>query len=311
MVSVSESKLPVINMEDLKPGTESWNMTSHKVRQALEEYGCCMAIYGGFSQEAKKEVYDALKTLFDLPVETKMKNTSDKPFHGYLGPFHTRPLYESLGIECATSYDSVQSFTNLMWPSGNENFSKTMHSYANLVSKLDHMVRKMVFESYGVEKYYESSNESMTPLFRVMKYRPAKADESNLGSVTHTDKHFLTILNQNQVDGLEVQIKDDDEMVAVEFHPSSFVVMATDAFMAWSNGKLRSPRHRVVMNGQEDRYSIALFTFKNGTVEIPEEFVDDEHPPRFKPFDHFKFLESYAKNPIYTDERAIKLFSGV
>ncbi|KAI3756816.1 hypothetical protein L1987_56639 [Smallanthus sonchifolius] len=97
MVSVSQSKLPVINMEDLKPETESWVTTSHKVRRTLEEYGCFMAVYGGFShQQVNKEVYDdALKPLFDLPVETKMKNTSDKPFHGYLGPFRTRPLYEA------------------------------------------------------------------------------------------------------------------------------------------------------------------------------------------------------------------------
>ncbi|KAI3756813.1 hypothetical protein L1987_56636 [Smallanthus sonchifolius] len=241
-----------------------------------------------------------------------MKNTSDKPFHGYLGPSSLgSPLYESFGIEYCTSYDDVQSFANLMWPSGNGNFSKTMHSYANLVSQLDNMVMKMVFESYGVEKYYESHNESISYLLKVMKYRPAKAGESNLGAAIHTDKPFLTILNQNQVGGLEVQIKDSDEWVAVEFLPSSFVVMATDPFMAWSNGRLRAPRHRVVMNGKEDRHSIALSTFKNGTVEIPEEFIDDEHPLRFKPFDHFKYLESFAKNPTYLDERAIISFCGV
>ena len=122
MVSVSQSKLPVINMEDLKPGTESWVSTSHKVRHALEEYGCFMAVYGAFHQELKTEVLAGLKNLFDLPTETKIKNTSDKPFHGYLGPFRTRPLLESMGIENPTSFDSVQSFANLMWPSGNDHF---------------------------------------------------------------------------------------------------------------------------------------------------------------------------------------------
>ncbi|KAL8263528.1 hypothetical protein R6Q59_021658 [Mikania micrantha] len=308
------SKLPVINMEDLKPGTESWDMTRQKVRHVLEEYGCFIAIYGGggFTQEIRKQVFDSLKTLFDLPIETKTKNTSDKPFHGYLGPLiGTRTLMEGMGIEGATSYDKVQNFANLMWPSGNEAFSKSIHSYANLVSQLETMVTKMVFESYGVEKYYESFNESMSYLLKVMKYRPAKADESNLGAAAHTDKNFLSILDQNQVDGLEVQIK-DDEWVTVEFLPSSFVVMATDVFMAWSNGRLRSPPHRVMMKGSAaDRYSIALFTFKKGTVETPEEFVDDEHPPRFKPFDHYKYLDFFAKNPVYLDQRQINLFSGV
>ncbi|KAI3703308.1 hypothetical protein L1987_73270 [Smallanthus sonchifolius] len=268
-----------------------------------------MVVSDGISQDFKKEVYANVKTLFDLPTETKMKNTSSKPFHGYLGPFRTRQLYESMGIEHATSLDDVQSFANLMWPSGNDQFSKTMHSYANLVSKLENLVRKMVFESYGVEKYHESFSESMTFVLRLNKYRPPKSSETNVGAVTHTDKDFVTILSQNQENGLEVQIK-NDEWMNVEFLPSSFVVMATDAFMAWSNVRIKSVNHRVVMNGQEDRYSMALFSFKKGITEIPEELVDKEHPPRFKSFDHFKFLEFYAKDPHYLDQRSIELFCG-
>ncbi|KAJ0672895.1 hypothetical protein HanRHA438_Chr13g0622891 [Helianthus annuus] len=65
------------------------------------------------------------------------------------------------------------------------------------------------------------------------------------------------------------------------------------------------------MNGQEDRYSIALFSFKKGIVEIPEELVDEDHPPRFKPFDNYKLLEFHVKNPPpYYDERVIELFCG-
>lgn len=110
-------------MENLQPGTESWVVTSHKVRQTLEEYGCFMAVYEGwFSQEVKNEAFDGLKTLFDLPKETKIKNTTHKPLHGYVGPSSSSPLTETLGIQHATSLDAVQSFTNLMWPQGNEHF---------------------------------------------------------------------------------------------------------------------------------------------------------------------------------------------
>ncbi|KAJ9550360.1 hypothetical protein OSB04_014405 [Centaurea solstitialis] len=310
MASLVQPKLPIINMDDLKPGTESWISTSQKITCALEEYGCFMAVYETVSKELKKEVFDSLVTLFDLPIETKIKNTSDKPFHGYLGPAHTRPLYQSMGIDHATSLEDVQYFANLMWPSRNHHFSKNIHSYANLVSKLENVVRQMVFQSYGVEKYFESFNKSMTYLLKVMKYTPPKPDETNLGATTHTDKSFITILGQNHVNGLEVQIE-DNKWVTVEFLPSSFVVMATDPFMAWSNGRVKSPRHRVIMHEKEDRYSTVLFTYKKGITQIPEELIDQEHPSRFKPFNHFKFLEFYSKNAIYMDERAIQLFCGV
>ncbi|XP_024977594.1 probable inactive 2-oxoglutarate-dependent dioxygenase AOP2 [Cynara cardunculus var. scolymus] len=312
MVSVSQPRLPVINMDDLQVGSEGWMVTCEKVTRALEEYGCFMAIYERVSKELNKEVFDSLETLFELPTETKIKNTSDTPFYGYLGPNHTRPLFESLGIENATSFDHVQHFANRMWPSGNRDFSENINSYANLVSELEAMVKRMVFQSYGVEKYYESYNRSsMTYLLRVNKYKPAKTGESNVATTAiHTDKSFFTILSQNHVNGLEVQTK-DDKWVTVEFLPSSFVVMASDIFMAWSNGRLRSTRHRVMMNGQEDRYSIALFTFKKGITEIPEELVDEEHPLRFKPFNHLEFIGHHSKSPLYVDERAIKVFCGV
>ncbi|KAK9068160.1 hypothetical protein SSX86_012271 [Deinandra increscens subsp. villosa] len=310
MGSSTQSKFPVINIENLKPGTESWTLACQKVRDTLEEYGCFMAVCEGFSQDLKKEVYANLETLFDLPQETKMKNTSAKPFHGYMTACHTRPLYESMGIDHATSLDDVECFANLMWPSGNETFSKTMHSYANLVSKLESLMRKMVFESYGAGKYHESFEESKSYLLKTNKYRPPESSETNLAAKMHTDKNFISVLSQSEMNGLEVQSK-DGEWMAVEYPPSSFFVMTGDAFMVWSNGRIKAPLHRVVMNGHEDRYSIALFSFKKGVIEIPEELVDEEHPPRFKPFDHFKFLDLYAKSdPRYLDERAIKVYCG-
>ncbi|KAJ0860372.1 putative oxoglutarate/iron-dependent dioxygenase, non-heme dioxygenase domain-containing protein [Helianthus annuus] len=310
MNSLTQSKIPVLNIEGLKPGTESWIMACHKVRHTLEEYGCFMVVSDEVSQDLMKEVYANIKTLFDLPLETKMKNTSAKPFHGYVGATHTRPLYESMGIEQPTSLDEVVRLANLMWPSGNDQFCKSIHSYANLVAKLENQVRKMVFESYGLEKYYESFNESVTYVLKPNKYRPPKSNEGNVAAKMHTDKNLFSILSQNQMNGLEVQIK-DDEWMAVEFPPSSFFIMAADVFMAWSNGRTKAVRHRVVMNGQEDRYSIALFSFKKGIVEIPEELVDEDHPPRFKPFDNYKLLEFHVKNPPpYYDERVIELFCG-
>lgn len=104
-----------------------------------------------------------------------------------------------------------------------------IHSYAKLVSEIEELVRKMVFESYGVKKYHKSYNESVTYLLRVMKYRPPSANETKMGSISHTDKTFISILSQNQVKGLEVKTK-DNKWIPVEYPPSSFLVMAGDAF---------------------------------------------------------------------------------
>lgn len=64
------------------------------------------------------------------------------------------------------------------------------------------------------------------------------------------------------------------------------------------------------MKGNEDKYSVALFSFLRGTVEIPEELVDDDNPLKFKAFDNFEFL-SFCANGGWKEESPIKAFCGV
>lgn len=96
------------------------------------------------------------------------------------------------------------------------------------MADLDRVVIRMLFESYGVQKYAESHVESTTYLLRYLKYRAPEVNETTMAFPSHTDKSFLTILHQNQVSGLEIQARDGN-WISVEFPPSAFVVMAGDA----------------------------------------------------------------------------------
>uniref|UniRef100_A0A2N9I584 Fe2OG dioxygenase domain-containing protein n=1 Tax=Fagus sylvatica TaxID=28930 RepID=A0A2N9I584_FAGSY len=312
MGSELQPKLPVLDFsnENLKPGTSSWLSKSKEVRQALEDYGCFVVLYDKVPSDLRNDVFGALEELFDLPTEIKLKNKYEKPLNGYVGQIPKLPLHESMGIENATSLEGTQTFTNLMWPSGNDRFCARVHWYAKLAAELDQMVTRMIYESYGVEKYYDSYIESTTYLLRVLKNRAPHGNEPNLGFVTHTDKSFTTILHQNQIDGLEVELK-DGEWITVEYSPSSFVVMAGDALMAWSNDRILSPSHRVVMSGNEARYSLGLFSFSDGIVKVPEELVDDEHPLLYKPFDHLGLLHFFRTDEGYKSKCPIKAFCGV
>ncbi|PWA69815.1 oxoglutarate/iron-dependent dioxygenase [Artemisia annua] len=308
---LAQPKIPVINMVDLKQNTTFGVSACDEVRHALEEYGCFLVDCNGITEGFSSEVLDALQNLFDLPIETKVKNISDKAYHGYVGQIPFLPLLESMGIENATSVHGVNSFTTTMWPSGNDNFCNMIHSYARFVSEIEETVRKMVFRSFGVEKYHQSYNDSVTYLLRVMKYRPPSANETKLGSISHTDKSFISILTQNQVKGLEVKTK-DNKWIPVEYPPCSFLVMAGDAFKAWSNDRVHSPYHRVVMEGGEYRYSIGVFTYHKGIVTVPEELVDNDHLRKFKSFDHFGYLDFYDKDSLFEQEFShIKSYCGV
>ncbi|XVE52009.1 hypothetical protein DITRI_Ditri02bG0085900 [Diplodiscus trichospermus] len=299
MADQTATKIPVIDLfdENCKPGTYSWISKCKQVRLAFEEYGCFLATFDKVSSQLHDGVFRSLRQLFDLPTENKVQNTSDKPYFGYF-KHPSIPLSESMGIDNPTTLEGTRSFTNLMWPNGNQIFCERIDAYAKLVSELDRAVKKMVFESYGVEKYCDSHIKSTEYLLRLIKYRVPEENEQDLdGCPDHTDKSFITILHDNQVAGLQIKTKDGN-WIGVEPSGSTFVVMAGDAFLAWSNGRIHAPIHRVTMEAKKERYSLAFFSFSGETIKTPEELVDEAHPLLFKPFRNMDLLLLYSLDDV-------------
>ena len=107
--------------------------------------------------------------------------------------------------------------------------SDTVKSMSEKMWELEHMVRKMLFDSYGAGEHYESHVESSSSLFRVMKYRtPEQGEESAMGLVAHTDKNMITVLCPNQVEGLQVQSKEEGDWIHLTPRADSFIVIIGD-----------------------------------------------------------------------------------
>ncbi|XP_027935258.1 2-oxoglutarate-dependent dioxygenase AOP3-like [Vigna unguiculata] len=299
----SEEQHPMIpvldfSMEDSKPGSDSWLERCRSVRQALEEHGCFVAVYDKACEELENGVFCSMKELFDLSHETKQRNTYEgSPLKGYVGQLPQIPLHQSMGIDEGTTLEGIQSFAHKMWPKGNHQFCKYIFEYAKVAEELDRMVARMIFESYGLSEYYDSYIGSTSYLLRLLAHTAPEKVEPQLGLVAHTDKSFTTILHQNHVNALMVETR-NGAWIHVDFSStSSFVVMAGDGLMAWSNDRIQSPNHKVVMNGNETRYSLGLFAFSKGILKVPEELIDEEHPVQYKPFHHLGLLNfTYSAN---------------
>ncbi|KAJ4835323.1 hypothetical protein Tsubulata_042123, partial [Turnera subulata] len=272
--------------ENLKPGTTSWASACNEIREALEEYSFFEVVYSKPSREFLEEILSSLREVFHLPAEVKAKNVHPKLGHGYMGKIPGFP--EGLGIEYATNKEECQKFTNLMWPEGNDSFC------------------------YGLEKYYESNAESTIYLLKLLKYGRSRG-ETNVGFKAHMDKTFLTLLYQNHVRGLEIKTKDGQWIPYQPSSPASFAVIAGDVCMAWSNDRIKSSYHRVIVTGNEDRYALGLFTFLRGVIETPQELVDDEHPLKYRPFEHEGLLDFYqaSNDPNKRDRNIVKAYCGV
>jgi len=89
--------------------------------------------------------------------------------------------------------------------------------------------------------------------------------------------------------------------------------MTMKILQAWSNGRLHSAFHRVMISGNEARYSAGLFSIPKGgsIVKAPEELVDEEHPLLFKPFDHVEFLKYCYTEEGQRDQFALRSYCGV
>ncbi|KAL3506425.1 hypothetical protein ACH5RR_031807 [Cinchona calisaya] len=310
MDSQIPSSAPIIDFtnENLIFSTNIWLSTSNQVKNALENHGFFLVNYDKISSEVISAIYLALQEFHDLPTEKKSQFTSDKPYLGYCCE---TPQLEITGIGDTTSKEIVEGFANLIWSSEKKYYAcEIIHSYSKQVAELQEMILRMVFESYGLEKYYKSHKESAVYTCRVNKYKAVQKNESNVGIAPHTDLSFMTIIHQNHINGLEFKSK-DGIWIPVDFPPNSFAVVAGDALTAWSNGKIQSAIHRVIMSAEVPRYSIGIFSYKNGIVQAPNELVDEQHPLLFKPFDHFDLVSLIYTQGSHGNEDKLKFLRAI
>ncbi|KAK6802441.1 hypothetical protein RDI58_000221 [Solanum bulbocastanum] len=308
-------KIPTIDFSnlELKPNTPLWKSMKVQVFEALKEYGCFEAIYDKVPNEIREGIFDISKEIFEFPLETKVKNYSEIPYHGYIGMIPHLPSYESLGIPDFLAPQSVEKFANIFWPHGNPEFCNLVKSYANSLLKLDEMMKRMILENLGLEKHINELLDNFV-LFRFTRYKSSSInnkDENNKydGLGAHTDNDFLTFIAQNQVNGL--QINKNGEWIDASISPNSFVVLFGNFFKAWTNGRLHSPLHRVAIPRESDRLSLQFNTLsKPGHfIEAPKELVDEKHPLLFKPYEMQGLFNYVASNPGTVD--AFKAYCGV
>ncbi|URD99656.1 2OG-Fe(II) oxygenase superfamily [Musa troglodytarum] len=157
----------------------------------------------------------------------------------------------------------------------------------------------MVLESLGVAEHHEELSASTWYLLRFSKYgavgdcEEEDGERKKAGYMAHRDVNTLAIVCQlNGVDGLEVDSGDGEWIPAKPGSPTSYFVIAGDAFRAWSDGRATAPLHRGNVDGEDTRYSVILFSVPKdeAVIQAPAELVDDRRPSLFRPFAFGGFL---------------------
>ncbi|KAG4113230.1 hypothetical protein ERO13_D13G210700v2 [Gossypium hirsutum] len=304
-------EFPVIEFRslDLERGTDGWYRLCNKVREACETFGCFEVVYDTISTEVREEMFRLMKELVEVPVERKQKNVLPPPNYGWVGPgSHVSSLYEGFALEDVSNYDSVKNFAQLMWPEGHPRFCDIAHTMGTQLEVLNKLIWLMLIDSYGLGD--DSLKLNYITIMRMMKYMPPPLGENETGFFPHTDKPVSTLICENQIPGLEIEANNGQWIKLTNLSPSSFVFVVGDPLMAWSNGRLKSAKHRVMIREDKDRFSIAAFVFPNkGTIiKTPKELIDEQHPRVFKDFDFMEFFSFVFSDPARTRDSGQLLY---
>ncbi|XP_020259453.1 gibberellin 20-oxidase-like protein isoform X2 [Asparagus officinalis] len=267
--------------------------------QACRDWGFFHITNHGVSKDLHAKLHSLSKQAFSIPSDIKLKLGPFSPINTYTPHFIASPFFESLRVSGPDYYASAKSSAGVLF--GVPNSDDVLQEYGSkmmgLSKKITTILLNCLGDGFGV-KYYEPEFSHSHGYLRINNYSPPEAASSQEveGLGMHTDMSCITILFQDEIGGLQVRSKLGEWM---DIMPSegTLVVNIGDLLQAWSNGRLRSSEHRVILKQPVRRFSLAFFwCFEDErVVAAPEEVVGEGNKRIYKPFvcgDYIKFREN-------------------
>ncbi|XP_059658503.1 protein DMR6-LIKE OXYGENASE 1-like [Cornus florida] len=228
---VSHDSIPVIDLSGLNGSAESRMMTIQALDSACSEWGIFGVVNHGIKISVMEEMLEAPAYVLQV--------------------FYLEGLYE-------TSWAGRPLHSNSdLWPSNPSNHRNIAKEFIEEVWQLQLKIASALSEALGLDSdYIEKSLGEGFQIVGSNYYAPCQEPHRTLGIREHSDHGGLTVLMQNDVDGL--QVEHDGEWVAVRIVPGSFVINIGDYMEILSNGRYKTLKHRGVTNAQRTRISIAV-----------------------------------------------------
>ncbi|XP_031268899.1 gibberellin 20-oxidase-like protein [Pistacia vera] len=308
-------ELPVLDLS--QPVHPSFLST---LSRACQEWGFFYVTNHGISQNMFDKVCAFSKHMFSNPSDTKLK----------LGPFSciktctpyfiASPYFESLRVSGPDFFASAKASADVLFAQQSSEFSEILKEYGIKMMELSKTIIKIILMSLGngyERKFYDAEFINCHGYLRLVNYTPPEMVEENHveGLGMHTDMSCITVVYQDEIGGLQMRSKDGQWMDICPCE-NSLVVNIGDLLQAWSNGRLRSSEHRVVLKRQVNRLSLAFFwCFEDKKVILaPEEVVGEGSLRIYKPFvclDYLKFRESNEEGKFERIAYTVKDFAGI
>lgn len=278
-----------------------------QVGNACETWGFFQVINHGIPLDKLHNIDQVARKFFSLPPQEKgeVRKDEENPM-GYHDTELTRNVRDWKQVFDFTTKDdktpipvspddlhAAKPVVN-RWPDNPPEFREVAEGYAKEVEKLAFKLMEVIALSLGLpaERFYGFFKDQTTSFIRLNPYPPCPSPNLALWVGHHKDAAGLTILAQDGVAGLHVRQKVDGEWVLVKPAPGALIINVGDMTQVWSNEKYESVEHRVIVNSDKDRVSIAYFFNPafHAMVKPLDELVNAQNPPKYKELNWGAFL---------------------
>ncbi|WP_147676904.1 isopenicillin N synthase family dioxygenase [Algibacter pacificus] len=303
------SIIPSVNLKDFTSGSK------HKKQQFVDAIGKAyedigfVALKGHFLDDVLvKNLYEQVKSFFDLPTETK-KKYEIPGIGGQRG-------YVSFGKESAKG--KKEGDLKEFWHFGQyvddndalkaeypdnvivkelPEFNKTgQETYKMLEKTAKYVLRALALHLNLEETYFDNYIHNGNSILRPIHYPPITEEPKEaVRAAAHGDINLITLLMGAQGRGLQVQNHKGEWIDAIA-EADELMINVGDMLSRHTNNKLKSTIHRVVNPPKElwgtSRYSIPFFMHPISAMELDvlDSCIDENNPKQFDDITAGEFL---------------------
>ncbi|XP_027089758.1 probable 2-oxoglutarate-dependent dioxygenase At5g05600 [Coffea eugenioides] len=310
---IEDEGIPLIDLSVLNsPHTDAdLARLVSEIGDASQKWGFFQVINHGVPLECQEKIELGSRKFFALPKEEKLKvRRTGAGLLGYVDAENTKNVRDwkevfdfvlkkptLVAASDEPDDEEVRELTN-QWPQNPPEFREVCDEFAREVEKLAFKLMELIALSLGLPKNrFHGFFEDQTTLIRVNHYPPCPSPDLALGVGQHQDAVALTVLAQDDVEGLEVKRKTDGQWILVKPTPNAYIINIADIIQVWSNDKYGSVEHRVSVNSEKERFSIAFFLnpAHYTWVEPLEELINEQNPRKYKAYNSGKFFAARGK----------------
>ena len=277
--------LPTIDLLNLSNDGQDISSAAKSLDQALHQSGFAYIKNHGIDQQIVASAFDSSQKFHQLELSEKNRIAINSAHRGYMGLASSTIVTSS--VETATRPNQSESLLILnevepehfggtplsgpnQWPDSPADFKKNIQKFESATKGLcEYLTGILEVALHCPSGQLQQHFTHATTFLRLLHYppQPVSSDTHSFGSAPHTDYGFITIVNQDNTGGLQVQ-NEKGEWMDVSPKKDHLVVNVGDMGEIWSNGRWQSTRHRVRNTVQKHRYSIVYFYDPNFETQV-------------------------------------------